>query len=810
MNELNSASSFAILTVDDDPAKRYSIARLLEKAGYRILEASSGGEALEKAQRQPDLIILDVNLPDISGIEVCRRLKSDPVTSHIPVLQFSATYQEAEHRVKGLDAGADAYLPDSVEIPELIATVRALLRAKQAEERARQLADQWQASFDALGDGVALIDMQGVVIRGNQVLRRMLPAADTSELVGRTLHSFLPPPIAAAGGAGLSHPDRLKDRHTAETECDGHWYRCTIDPVPNPQGLAVGAVCVLSDITGRKQAEAKLQFLTDASVELSVLIDVKSTVDAASRLPIPFCADWCVITTASSMILGTAGAGRDRSPEQTAALEEFARLFEVPVEGALQPLRPLLAADANENWLEALCRTPEQLAAARSLSPRSLIVAPLMIRDRVLGLMYLAMAGSGRRHTESDLPFIEDLSQRIAIAIENARLYRDALDADRRKDEFLAMLAHELRNPLAPICNALSILREQEVPAEAGRELHSIIERQVDHLVRLVGDLLDMSRIVRGRIELRIEPVELSKIIEHAVETVRPLMNERGHHLGVTLPSRPIWLEGDLIRLAQVFANLLNNAAKYTNPGGRIDVIAEPGEGGVVIRVRDNGIGIAPDVLPKIFDLFTQLERSIARSEGGLGIGLTLVRNLTEMHGGTVVATSAGQGLGSEFAVHLPTHEPESPPASAPTDRSPVRGLRVVVVEDNFGSASILARLLTAVWEHDVRVAHDGLDALNLMRSFHPHLALVDIGLPGISGYELASRLRQEREFDTTLLVAVTGYGQDEDRRRSQESGFNVHQVKPISVDSLADIFSHPKFVPLWQADLQRTREPEA
>jgi signal transduction histidine kinase/CheY-like chemotaxis protein len=602
----------------------------------------------------------------------------------------------------------------------------------------------------------------------------------------------------------LSRPDRLTARHTAETACDGHWYRFTIDPVTNPQGLSVGAVCVLSDITGRKQAEGRLRFLSEASAELSVLIDVKSTVQASSRLPSPFCADWCIITTAGPLALGSATASADKSPPHREALDQFAVAMAFPLDPAAVPVRPVFATDGKENWLSAICKTPEQVAAAQKLSPRSLIVAPLVIRDRVLGLMYLGMGESGRRHTERDLPFVEDLAQRIAIALENARLYRDALDADRRKDEFLAMLAHELRNPLAPICNALSILREQDVPPEAGRELRSIIERQVDHLVRLVGDLLDMSRIVRGRIELRIEPVELSKIVEHAVETVRPLLDERGHQLTVSLPAEPIWLDGDLIRLAQVFANLLNNAGKYTNPGGRIDVIAEPEPGGVVVLVRDNGIGIAPEVLPKIFDLFTQLERSIARSEGGLGIGLTLVRNLTEMHGGTVIASSRGQGLGSEFAVYLPTRERQSFQTSAPAAREPMHGLRVAVVEDNFGSASILARLLTQLWQHDVRVAHDGLAALNLMREFHPHVALIDIGLPGISGYELASRLRQEREFDSTLLVAVTGYGQEEDRRRSQESGFNAHQVKPTSVDSLKEIFSNPQFAPLWEADLRR------
>jgi signal transduction histidine kinase/CheY-like chemotaxis protein len=356
-------------------------------------------------------------------------------------------------------------------------------------------------------------------------------------------------------------------------------------------------------------------------------------------------------------------------------------------------------------------------------------------------------------------------------------------EADRRKDEFLAMLAHELRNPLAPIRNAVEVMKVL-APADAHlRQAREMIERQVKHLARLVDDLLDVSRFTTGKIKLHRAAVELATVIARAVETSRPLIDARGHKLEIALPLEPIRVEADTTRLAQVVGNLLNNAAKYTEKGGHIRLTVEPERSGAVVRVRDNGMGIAADLLPQVFDLFTQGDRSLARSEGGLGIGLTLVKSLVEMHGGRVEAHSAGANRGSEFVVWLPTVAASSALSAVGGESDLVkpqfsRSRRVLVVDDNADAAESLAMLLKAEG-HEVSTAHDGLAALEAAEATRPEAVLLDIGLPRMDGYEVARRLREQGWLPRALLVAVTGYGQEEDRRRVAEAGFDAYLVKP-------------------------------
>jgi CheY-like chemotaxis protein len=366
-------------------------------------------------------------------------------------------------------------------------------------------------------------------------------------------------------------------------------------------------------------------------------------------------------------------------------------------------------------------------------------------------------------------------------------------DADRRKDEFLAMLAHELRNPLAPIRNALGVLAMRFTDPDLDK-VRGMMERQVEHLVRMVDDLLDVSRIMRGRIELRHEPVELATIIARAVETARPAIDARGHELTVALPSERVWVGGDLVRLAQIFANLLGNAAKYTERAGTISLSAECEKGHVAISVRDTGIGIAPELLPRIFDLFVQGDRSVARSQGGLGIGLTLVRRLVELHGGTIRAASAGPGRGSEFVVRLPVCGEalplkDSPDNGATQKNSQHRGQRVLVVDDNVDAAESLAMVLR-LSGHEVRTAYDGPAALAEARAVTPDVVLLDIGLPGMDGFDVARQIREDQGLSHLRIVAVTGYGQDEDRRRTQEAGFDFHLTKPVDPTQLDRLLS--------------------
>ena len=368
-------------------------------------------------------------------------------------------------------------------------------------------------------------------------------------------------------------------------------------------------------------------------------------------------------------------------------------------------------------------------------------------------------------------------------------------DADRRKDEFLATLAHELRNPLAPIRNALQILRMPRVDAATVERSRDMMERQVHQLVRLVDDLLDVSRVMQGKIELRREFVELATVVARAMETAQPLIEAQGHQLETSLPSESLLLDGDPVRLAQVVGNLLTNAAKYTESGGRIWLTARREGHEAVLRVRDDGIGIAPDVLPRIFELFMQVDHAATRSQGGLGIGLTLVKNLLGLHGGTITAHSDGLGKGAEFVVRLPlstrrVQEGRDTGLTAPP--SSPSGHRLLVVDDNQDAADSLAMLLE-LQGHEVRVAHSGPAALEITKGYAPDVVFLDIGMPGMDGYDVARRLRQQPGLENVVLAALTGWGQQEDRRRTADAGFDHHLVKPPEPKAVEGVLAQLK-----------------
>jgi signal transduction histidine kinase/CheY-like chemotaxis protein/putative methionine-R-sulfoxide reductase with GAF domain len=413
---------------------------------------------------------------------------------------------------------------------------------------------------------------------------------------------------------------------------------------------------------------------------------------------------------------------------------------------------------------------------------RGWLAVPFVGRSgKNLGLVQLSDKLEGE-FTESDEAILVQLAHIASVAIENARLYDELRDQDRRKDEFLATLAHELRNPLAPIRTGLEILKVAG-DSERGRKLRDMMERQVGHMVRMVDDLLDVSRITRGKVELRRERVELRAVVDSALETSRPLIESAGHELRMELPADPLFLDADPTRLAQVFANLLNNAAKYTLAGGRIRLSAEREAARVIVRVEDTGVGIPADMLPKVFDMFTQVGRSIDRAQGGLGIGLTLVQRLVAMHGGTIDAESEGPGRGSTFTVRLPLAAvEEARPTSAAqgngTSRA-VASLRVLVVDDNVDGAESLSVLLQ-LSGHETRAAHSGSDALVAAQQLGPDVVFLDIGLPGMNGYEVAQRLRAVPDLARCVLVALTGWGTEEDRRQARAAGFDHHLTKPV------------------------------
>ncbi len=372
--------------------------------------------------------------------------------------------------------------------------------------------------------------------------------------------------------------------------------------------------------------------------------------------------------------------------------------------------------------------------------------------------------------------------------VTDRRLMEDALrDADRKKDDFIALLAHELRNPLAPVRNGLEVMRLAGANADAVTKARAMMDRQLTHMVRLVDDLLDVSRINRNKMDLRRGHVRLTDVVTSAVETARPFIDAAGHRLNVSLPSEPPLLDADLTRLAQVFSNLLTNSAKYTEPGGRIWLTAEGRAGGVAVTVRDTGIGIPAANLPTIFDMFSQVDRSIERSQGGLGIGLALVKGLVEMHGGTVTAASGGVDRGSSFTVWLPVVAPAGePPAGAAvvTERPSAPGRRVLVVDDNRDSAVSMAMMLQLLG-HQVRTAHDGVEGVEAAEAFRPELILMDVGMPRMNGYEATRRIREESWGKAVTIVALTGWGQDGDRVQSKTAGCDQHLVKPVSPEDV-------------------------
>jgi PAS domain S-box-containing protein len=358
-------------------------------------------------------------------------------------------------------------------------------------------------------------------------------------------------------------------------------------------------------------------------------------------------------------------------------------------------------------------------------------------------------------------------------------------EMDRRKDEFLATLAHELRNPLAPLRNGLQLLKIAKDDTALIERTRHMMELQLAQMVRLIDDLLDVGRISNDRLELNKEKASLDKVIRQAIETSSPLIHAQQHKLTIDVPAREITLDADVVRLTQVFANLLNNAAKYTPANGVITIKAEQHEDTVTVRVIDNGIGIPQELLPQVFEMFMQVDKSLERAQGGLGIGLSLVKRLVELHGGTVAAHSTGPGEGSEFVVQLPTVP--TPAATMQPQVSEARaaiapsGQRILVVDDNHDSATTLAMLLSLMG-HETRTAHNGLDAIEVADEFHPNVALLDIGMPKLNGYETARRMRQKTWGRQMLLVALTGWGQEADRMRSSDAGFNMHLVKPVDI----------------------------
>lgn len=594
------------------------------------------------------------------------------------------------------------------------------------------------------------------------------------------------------------------------------WFLCRANPVIDP---ATGEVSrwfgTATDIDEQRRATDAQTFLAEVGVLLSGSLDPQITLEQVTHLAVPHMGDWCMVALKNSEGMPEMVAVAHRSAEKVRAFwkrygqQSFNLNDEKGFPYVIRTGKPQVLEDMLDGVEGHVYPGGRFYMEVQEGGHHSAMLVPLEVRGEILGAIAFTYAETDRHFSAADLPLAQELARRAAIAIENARLYRQLQDADRRKDEFLAMLAHELRNPLAAISGARSLMDEL-LEGEArtiSATPRAILERQVSHLARLVDDLLDVSRITRGKIELRRKEIDFAEIVRNALDGVRPLIVSRRHNLRVELPAEAAWVDADPARLGQIVSNLVTNAAKYTDPGGHIVVHLETKGSEAVLQVSDNGTGLSPEMLHSIWGLFVQSDRTLERSQGGLGIGLTLVKSLAEMHGGRVAATSQGLGKGSQFLIALPLLRSQELPNAAQKNSLLEKGdsvadvpatagnrNRVLVVDDNEDAAVMLCAWLENNG-YDVQIAHDGPQGLVLAFGWKPDVALLDIGMPGMDGYEVARKLRSLPEGKDMRLIAVTGYGQPNDRDLAMEAGFDFHLTKPVELEELKGLLEEKRML---------------
>ncbi len=655
------------------------------------------------------------------------------------------------------------------------------------------------AWFDSIPAALCLMNGAGDLVADNRLFRAYLGAAGAPSVPAASIDEILPAAERARfrdafnGARATGTPHMLSGRPLpVPSSGAAQWDGC-VAPLRDPDGPVAGYLFMLWDtsrlITAERRAAELSQVLTTVNERLTLsALDAQEAAERAEAARLD-------AERAAAELDGVFAAIRDivliYTPEGRVAKANRAALDAFgfnPIGTDMETLFRRLSLRRADGAAVAPATSPVGAALRGELPPlEAFVFTDGEGRERVVEPLVAALTGTRRAFGAVSVWHDITIRKRLLDALQ--RKTEELEDADRRKDEFLAMLAHELRNPLAPIRSATEILRLRGSDEQDPRWARRVIERQVQHMAHLVDDLLEVSRITTGKITLAKERVEVASIVKQAVETARPGIERREHQLQVSLPATPLYLDADPTRMAQVIGNLLDNAAKYTEPGGSIGIEVQPETTEVVIRVYDSGIGISADLLPRVFDLFMQADASLERSAGGLGVGLTVVRRVVELHGGSVEAFSAGPGQGSEFVICMPRAAP--PPAAAEVaPAAPTRApQRVLVVDDNVDAADSLAYLLET-FGHEVRSVHAAAAGLEEARRFAPDIVLLDIGLPGMNGYEVAKALRQQPACAHAMIVALTGYGREEDRQRALHAGFDAHLVKPVDIKTLQEVIA--------------------
>lgn len=671
-------------------------------------------------------------------------------------------------------------------IENVVARTWPLVERARTEAALESSEARFRALFDDASDGIFVADASGRYTDVNGAGCAMLGYTRDELLTFSTADMRSPEPHAGAAlSAGAILRGEVRRTERTFVRKDGTIFIGEIHAAQRPDGSLQEMV---RDITTRKRVEEGLRITTERQRllwEATAVLLTTEEPDAMMRALYAKIAPPLALDVYVNFMVTDAGDGLRLESYEGISDDEARGIARLDLGEAIAGTVALTRESLDMSFVQQ--SDDPRTWLARSFGLRTYTCSPLLAGQQLLGTLAFASRRRDRFDPE-ELEFLQTITRYVTVAYERLRLVRELRTADRKKDDFIALLAHELRNPLAPLRNGLQVMRLAGEDAAVIAQARAMMDRQLTHMVRLIDDLLDISRITLNKMELRRTRVRLTDVINAALETAREAIEASQHQLMLTLPEEPVLLDADLTRLAQVFSNLLTNSAKYTRPGGRIWVTAIVVDHDVIVTVADTGIGIPPEALPNIFDMFSQVDRSVERSTGGLGIGLALVKGLVSMHGGAVTAASDGQGRGTTFTVRLPMLERFPEAAAEPVVEvarpSSTRRRKILVVDDHRDSAESMEMMLDLLG-NDVRLAHDGLEALELADRFRPDVILMDVGMPKMNGYEATRRIRQQSWGRGMIIVALTGWGQEADRSESHEAGCDRHLVKPIDPDDL-------------------------